>query len=576
MSSTTLFHKNILENMHDGVMTLDMKGIVVMFNPAASKILGIPADSVLGRPFAEFFLMEMEGNDEFNQSVLDAVYQSAVDESRVVEFTRADGNVVHLSLVSSYLKEEQGDETRGVIVVFSDVTPIHKLTKAQERLNGELRHAYRELEDSNTRLESALKKVQVVRILATVLILGLFAGLGVTIWLDNPLAGSSVSSGIQSSESVGPGLTAQVQAQPLSSAISLTGTLAPLEEVTVVSPFAGNVKKKAFFFGERVEKGDMLVTLDAEEIEMDLRDARAAAIKARHSYDDLVNWDQGMEMTRSRRNLEKQRSLFQETEILFEKGIVPENEFRNVRDQYKNAQEEMESVRKKGSTVNVRIAEMELKNAESRVRKLEAKKRNNRIKAPVNGIIIKPSTGKEENQDIQVGMPLTEGQVLFAVGNLQGMSVTTQVDEVDVGNVHVDQKVLVTGEAFPGVSLKGRIVHVSSQASTQSGGNIPYFDLEVRIDELTDRQKDRVRVGMSAKLDVKVYDNPRALVLPLAAVRTRSGKQYVDLVLEDGTGREVEVRTGLTTMNRVEILEGLSEGDRVRYEPNRSGAPMEL
>ena len=105
----------------------------------------------------------MEGNDEFNQAILDAIYQSDVGRNITVEFKRKDNTIVTLSVTSSYLRSsETGSAERiGVIVVFSDVTEIKQLQDAEKELNQKLRDAYLEVEESNKNLKSALKKVQV-------------------------------------------------------------------------------------------------------------------------------------------------------------------------------------------------------------------------------------------------------------------------------------------------------------------------------------------------------------------------------------------------------------------------------
>lgn len=60
--------ENILENMHDGVMSIDFEGHITTFNSAAEKIIGIEKDNIVNRSFAEVFLVDKE-NDDFNQTM---------------------------------------------------------------------------------------------------------------------------------------------------------------------------------------------------------------------------------------------------------------------------------------------------------------------------------------------------------------------------------------------------------------------------------------------------------------------------------------------------------------------------
>ena len=67
MEQESIIYKNILANMSDGVMTIDLKGQIITFNPAAANILGLKEEDVLGKKFAQVFF-EYEGNDDFNQA----------------------------------------------------------------------------------------------------------------------------------------------------------------------------------------------------------------------------------------------------------------------------------------------------------------------------------------------------------------------------------------------------------------------------------------------------------------------------------------------------------------------------
>ena len=77
--------KSILENMHDGVISIDLNGVITTFNPAAEAILEIARERTLNQKFAQLFL-DFPENDDFNQTVLDAIYESSVSHNRVVAF----------------------------------------------------------------------------------------------------------------------------------------------------------------------------------------------------------------------------------------------------------------------------------------------------------------------------------------------------------------------------------------------------------------------------------------------------------------------------------------------------------
>jgi adenylate cyclase len=115
-------YRNILVNMADGVISLDLEGRITTFNPAAARILGLDAEQVVGRYFAELFLTE-PGLDAFNELVIRAIYESEATHSQTVDVSLR-GRERHVEVSTTYLRSdgESGGEKLGVIVVFSDAT----------------------------------------------------------------------------------------------------------------------------------------------------------------------------------------------------------------------------------------------------------------------------------------------------------------------------------------------------------------------------------------------------------------------------------------------------------------------
>lgn len=581
MTDTTVFYKNVLDNMSDGVMTLSLKGQIIMFNPAASRILGVLPEDVLDRSFAEVFMMEMEGNDEFNQAILDAIYQSDVGRNITVEFKRKDNKIATLSVTSSYLRSsETGSAERvGVIVVFNDITEIKQLQDAEKELNQKLRDAYLEVEESNKSLKSALKKVQVIRIVVTLFVILLFVGVGLYSWdpgilkkVSLPTAGNSKTSEDQQIQ------TYTVVPRPVSSSISLSGKIEPLSEVNVVSPFQGKIKERYFAYGQFVQQGEPLLLMDTGDMEVKLRESRSAYIKAQSTLKELEGWNESTEVVRAKRTFAGTDNKLKETKLLYEKGIVARNEYETAQEQLISQKEELENVLKKGSAENVRIARLEFQNAQSRLAEMENQLKEAVVRAPVSGIVIQPvAQQSDKTKVIEKGVSVSQGDLLLSIGNLGGLTVKSRVDEVDIGKISIGQKVIVSGDAFADTPMSGKISHISSQADTGSGmSNIPVFDVHVTVTSLTPEQKKLIKLGMSANLQVHVYENPQALMVPIGAVRTTGKKHFVTIKdSKTGTMKDVEVETGITTLDSVEIKKGLGLGDDVVLG-NRTGGDVVL
>jgi len=375
--------------------------------------------------------------------------------------------------------------------------------------------------------------------------------------------------------------------QPLTSSISLSGFVAPLEEVSVTAPYDGKIRKRFFVYDQRVEKGDKLFAMDTAKLEVEFRTAKASYIKAQQSFKELSGWNRSAEVAGARRShtkalssLDSARRDLEENRILFEKGIIARSEFDSAQEAYANQQldftaseENLAAVMDKASPENIEIAKMELANAEASLNEVQYKLNRTTIYTPVSGIIILPTStgegGTQEQKRVDAGTSVTQGGILVSIGNLDGLSVRAQVDEIDIGKIDFNMTVKVAGDAFSDIPMTGKVRQISSNAKASGMGGA-MFDVGVAIDTLTREQKERIRLGMSANLEIMVYDNPEALMVPLTAVEIRDGKKWVRRKAQGGDRIEtVQVTTGMTTLDAVEIRSGLQPGDSVILDSER-------
>lgn len=263
---------------------------------------------------------------------------------------------------------------------------------------------------------------------------------------------------------------------------------------------------------------------------------------------------------------------------------MPATEYEGTKQQYQSqlldyqsAQEELKATLDKGNEKNRQIAKLEAENVRSKLRDIEAQMKQALVVSPVSGVLIMPTAeGSEKGvKKVVKGTAFQQGEVLFSVGNLSGFAVKSRLDEVNISKIQRGQRVKVTSDAFTGITLEGKISKISSQAgvatgsaSGRGGGGVPSFDLVVTIEELTPEQRKKVFVGMSANLEVFIYEKPEALMVPVSAVVIEEGRRFVykrrpDEPASKAVGERVEVQTGYTTIDSVEIISGLKAGDEI-------------
>ena len=119
--------------------------------------------------------------------------------------------------------------------------------------------------------------------------------------------------------------------------------------------------------------------------------------------------------------------------------------------------------------------------------------------------------------------------------------------------------------------MEGEVVHVSPQASAGSSrGGPPSFDVTVVVEQLGAADRQRLRLGMSADVEVEVRDEARALLVPLAAVHTEGEAHWVNVRIDEDRFERVQVKVGETTLDSVEVLKGIEAGDESWRSPRTS------
>ena len=587
----SLLHRNVLESMGEGVLTVTADGHIGILNPAAARLLGLDGTEVRGQTIAEVFL-NREGLEAFNDIVLAAVYDEAVGSRSTVSLRLADGAERSLAVTTSYLVSHEDGEARriGLVAVLDDVTEVEALRSAEQELaesisqqNVKLRDAFREIDAKNQALSSALKKVAAVRWAAMVLVVILFAGAAWYAWDEAGAvfaAGNDRASGAPQEE-----LTVTVAPRRLVSTVSFVGRLAPREEVPVTSRVAGKVAQVHFEYGDRVVAGQPLVELDTTETDRRYLEARASYLEAREKLRELENWEDSREIARVRQSvtlagmeLEVREGKLAETALLLEQGVIPASEHRAAEQAYEAqrlrheaAQRDLEAAQAKADADAVRIARLRLENAETRMLGLEKPLEDALVRAPISGVVLQPdgkdgqrSGGDSDGRPLVAGLLVSEGDYLLGIADLGGYAVAGAIDEVDVVKVQLGQRARISGDAFPDLVFEGRIARVSPQSRSKGNARVPLYDVTAAIDHIAGAHLAQLRLGMSANVTVVVRDEPSALLVPLAAVQGGPGNYRVRLKGKDGGApRDMPVETGETTLYEVEILGGLKAGDEV-------------
>ena len=360
--------------------------------------------------------------------------------------------------------------------------------------------------------------------------------------------------------------------------IGLVGKIEPDTTLTLTAPFDGNVQANLVEQGQRVDAGQVLLRMDPSLLEVQLRDALSAQLKARRTVQEMQDWDSSPTVSRARRSLRTaqmsadntQRKLT-ESENLFQRGIIPRNELDDLKQQTQQqqldliaARDELQQALEQGKGEYRQIAEMELTNATVKYDALYRQLEDKEVKAPFSGIVV-PAPGSSNaaagagntNAPVQAGSKVSQGQVLFGLANIERLKIVARVSELDINQLHQGQAVEVMGDGFDGERLSGSVSVVSGLAIAGDTQGSAQFPVTLSIPRLTPQQLQRVRLGMSARLTIVTYNNAQAIVIPSQAIQPDMTVEYRPTM--DQPVERVTVTTGQSTPQGVEVF-GLKPG----------------
>jgi len=352
--------------------------------------------------------------------------------------------------------------------------------------------------------------------------------------------------------------TYTVKAKPLVKPLYFSGTINPYNYSSILSPVEGVVDQMEFHYGQSVTKGQVLFVLDSPKLQQDFQDALSAYLKALDDYRD-----------KSRK--------FEGSKNLRELEFISDEDYYND----KNAKDEsymamlQAKVKLEATLDNMGLStdldKYKQLGREKIIQTLLKKWDKIEVTADQDGIALSPigadgKSGGSDSKSVGPGSEVKDGQILLTIGDLSGISIAVNVNEIDVNKIQPGQVAKVTGPAFPGIELEGKVAEVDKQAQGGDSG-LPTFPVVVKVKKLTDAQKEIIHVGMSAKVEIDLSTD-KTITVPIKAVFQKDDKSYVNV--EDSKSQEikpVEIKTGQTTESDVIVVDGLKEGDVVVYNP---------
>ena len=202
-------------------------------------------------------------------------------------------------------------------------------------------------------------------------------------------------------------------------------------------------------------------------------------------------------------------------------------------------------------TEELATIEKQLELSRLALKRAQAQLEEMRLVAPVAGTVL--------SVEVSEGEMVSAYRPVVVIADLTSLQIVAEVDEIDVAEVAPDQGVEIRLDAYPTHTLSGNIVSLAPAAMPQRGSTV--YEAVIKFDA----RGLRLRLGMDANLKIVTLEKEGVLLVPNRAIQP-IGRRKVVKVLDGRNVREVEVVTGLSNENETEIVDGLTEGQRILIE----------
>ncbi len=374
---------------------------------------------------------------------------------------------------------------------------------------------------------------------------------------------------------------AEVTQGPISIKISATGVVEPNFKVEVKSKASGEVLSFPLLEGDKIEKGTLLLQLDKSDEKRNVAKAKAdlssataklnkaetALLLQKTKYSTDIKTSQS-EVQTAIANLKESEDKLKRQIELFEQKVVSQESLDSAQtlfdvNQQKLIQAESQFQKAKDSIHDIAMKEneIELVNTEVQLAEIALDEVQERLEeteifAPITGVIIEKLV--EEGQIIASGISnVSGGTALASIADMSRLFIIADIDETDIGSVKVGHEVTITADAFPDNVFKGRVKRIAPQGIVENSITI----FKVKIEVLGQGRK-ILKPMMSANIEIVTKNIKNTIFTSRASIRDGEAGKFA-MILKNDIPERVEVKTGIRNPIHVQIISGLTPGDKV-------------
>lgn len=349
------------------------------------------------------------------------------------------------------------------------------------------------------------------------------------------------------------------------------------QEIKLASRVVGRLKAVSVNDGDPIRKDQVVAVLENDDLLAQVGQGRANVQRAQAALEKLQNGARPEERAASRaavaeaqaaadnarQNFDRNRRLFHDG------GIVSQSVLEQAERDWKMAQARLESAQQNYKLVmapprfeDVAAAQADLALARAQLAQAQDNYDNTFVHSPVDGVVVKRYMNPGESISYE-----SLYQPIVSVSDTTHLMVRTEIDETDIGKIHIGQRASVRCDAFRGQAFYGRVVRISGglgPKKIQTDNPTEKIDMDVLEVFVELDPGSPLRVGLRVDVYIELARKDNVLVIPLRAVEFPDGAASVHLRTPGGIESR-QVRLGAQDGLNVEVADGLREGEVIVY-----------
>lgn len=320
--------------------------------------------------------------------------------------------------------------------------------------------------------------------------------------------------------------TRHVKRCTITQVVEASGTINPVNTVSVGSTVSGLIKEIYVDYNDVVKKGQILAQIDPANFEATVQQNQAQINNAQAN------------VARLQAIADFDRQQYIRYKNLYAKNFVAKSELDEKYSTYKS------------DVAQINAAKAQISQYQASLRTAMTNLGYTKIIAPVDGTVI--------SREIDLGSPVAasfQAPELFTIAqDLTNMQIEVSVSEADIGKVEEGQDVTYTIDGYPDQNFKGKVTQVRLSPTTESNVVTYTVIVDVNNEDL------KLKPGMTANVSIITDRSENVLCVPNMALKFTpdiNGPKYKNQgiwVLEKGKAKRIEIKTGANNDSNTEII----------------------